>query len=70
MPTHSLAFDSYNNSTTKLQLDMATNIQVAIRIRPFLPFEAGAKSCIDVLPGVDDEQRTQLTQGKSVRIVS
>jgi kinesin family protein 4/21/27 len=28
---------------------MATNIQVAIRIRPFLPFESGSKSCIDVL---------------------
>ena len=39
---------------------MATNIQVAVRVRPFLPFEAGAKSCIEVLPG----------EGKSVRIVS
>jgi hypothetical protein len=27
---------------------MATNIQVAVRVRPFLPFEAGSKSCIDV----------------------
>ena len=31
-----------------------TNIQVAVRVRPFLPFEAGSKSCIDVLPGVGD----------------
>ena len=52
---------------------MATNIQVAVRVRPFLPFEAGAKSCIDVLPGEDDNQASshqKLSQGKSVRIVS
>ena len=53
---------------------MATNIQVAVRVRPFLPFEAGAKSCIDVLPGEDDNQEAsshqKLSQGKSVRIVS
>ena len=52
---------------------MATNIQVAVRVRPFLPFEVGAKSCIDVLPGEDDQQASshqKLSQGKSVRIVS
>ncbi|KAL7491325.1 hypothetical protein ACHAWT_000857 [Skeletonema menzelii] len=52
---------------------MATNIQVAVRVRPFLPFEAGAKSCIDVLPGEDDQQASshqKLSQGKSVRIGS
>mmetsp|Transcript_5575 Transcript_5575/g.9477 ORF Transcript_5575/g.9477 Transcript_5575/m.9477 type:complete len:992 (+) Transcript_5575:43-3018(+) len=53
---------------------MATNIQVAVRVRPFLPFEAGAKSCIDVLPGEDDNQEAsshqKLSLGKSVRIGS
>lgn len=57
---------------------MATNIQVAIRIRPFLPFEAGSKSCIDVLPGDSANDTTAsssasnrpITQGKSVRISS
>jgi hypothetical protein len=29
----------------------ATNIQVAVRVRPFLPYEIGSKSCIEVLPG-------------------
>ena len=52
----------------------ATNIQVAVRVRPFLPFEAGSKSCIDVLPGEDHQQQSsqqqQLSQGKSVRIGS
>ena len=55
----------------------ATNIQVAVRVRPFLPFEAGSKSCIDVLPGDDENdianqssQSHQLSQGKSVRIGS
>ena len=45
-------------------------IQVAVRIRPFLPFEAGSKSCIDVLPGQDDQNSstTKLQQGKSVHI--
>ena len=48
-------------------------IQVAVRIRPFLPFEAGSKSCIDVLPGGDDQNSTtsttnKLQQGKSVHI--
>eukprot|EP00578_Thalassiosira_sp_NH16_P016541 CAMPEP_0181108648 /NCGR_PEP_ID=MMETSP1071-20121207/17742_1 /TAXON_ID=35127 /ORGANISM="Thalassiosira sp., Strain NH16" /LENGTH=1002 /DNA_ID=CAMNT_0023192265 /DNA_START=14 /DNA_END=3022 /DNA_ORIENTATION=+ len=54
----------------------ANNIQVAVRVRPFLPFESGSKSCIDVLPGEDDDpsppppssSSTQLSQGKSVRI--
>jgi hypothetical protein len=51
---------------------MATNIQVAVRVRPFLPFEAGAKSCIEVLPGEYDDRPSpqKLSQGKSVRIVS
>lgn len=51
---------------------MATNIQVAVRVRPFLPFEAGAKSCIDVLPGGenDDNSSSSPSMGKSVRIVS
>ena len=49
----------------------ATNIQVAVRVRPFLPFEAGSKSCIDVLPGEDPStEQQQLSQGKSVRIGS
>ena len=60
----------------------ATNIQVAIRVRPFLPFEAGTKSCIDVLPSDNsdplsttpssDDNDTQqiISQGKSVRIGS
>jgi len=50
-------------------------IQVAVRIRPFLPFEAGSKSCIDVLPGEDDQSNSststtnnKLQQGKSVHI--
>ena len=47
-------------------------IQVAVRIRPFLPFEAGSKSCIDVLPGDEDDQNnsstSKLSQGKSVHI--
>jgi len=47
-------------------------IQVAVRIRPFLPFEAGSKSCIDVLPGEDDQNSststTKISQGKSVHI--
>ena len=51
-----------------------TNIQVAVRIRPFLPFEAGSKSCIDVLPGEDADSNNStnagLTQGQSVRIGS
>ncbi|KAL9181076.1 hypothetical protein ACHAXT_009881 [Thalassiosira profunda] len=47
-----------------------TNIQVAVRVRPFLPFEAGSKSCIDVLPGEDQSTEQQLSQGKSVRIGS
>jgi hypothetical protein len=51
---------------------MATNIQVAVRVRPFLPFEVGAKSCIEVLPGEYDDRPSpqKLSQGKSVRIVS
>ena len=48
----------------------ATNIQVAVRVRPFLPFEAGSKSCIDVLPGEQQQSQQQLSQGKSVRIGS
>ena len=60
----------------------ATNIQVAIRVRPFLPFEAGTKSCIDVLPSDnsdpssttpssdDNTQQQLISQGKSVRIGS
>ena len=54
----------------------STNIEVAVRVRPFLPFEAGSKSCIDVLPGSDDQDHhpttpaAQLSQGKSVRIGS
>jgi hypothetical protein len=28
-----------------------TNIQVAVRVRPFLPYEAGSRSCIEILPG-------------------
>ena len=51
---------------------MATNIQVAVRVRPFLPFEAGSKTCIDILPGDDQadaaSQHDNLSQGKSVRI--
>ena len=45
-------------------------IQVAVRIRPFLPFQAGSKTCIDVLPGEDDQNSstTKLQQGKSVHI--
>ncbi len=52
----------------------ATNIQVAVRVRPFLPAEAGSKSCIEVLPGDDQADlpsgggQSRLTQGKSVRI--
>lgn len=50
----------------------ATNIQVAVRVRPFLPFEAGSKTCIDVLPGEEDPPPSspsqQLSQGKSVKI--
>lgn len=54
-----------------------TNIQVAVRVRPFLPAEAGSKSCIEVLPGDDQADlsigggvggQSRLTQGKSVRI--
>mmetsp|Transcript_24424 Transcript_24424/g.54664 ORF Transcript_24424/g.54664 Transcript_24424/m.54664 type:complete len:1002 (+) Transcript_24424:261-3266(+) len=47
---------------------MATNIQVAVRIRPFLPFETGSKSVIDVLPGEDDPPAEKIVQGRSVRI--
>ena len=57
-----------------------TNIQVAVRVRPFLPFEAGSKSCIDVLPGVGngggeeeyhgEPRRQPLSRGRSVRIGS
>ena len=50
-------------------------IQVAVRIRPFLTFEAGSKSCIDVLPSEDDQNSSStsttnklLLQGKSVHI--
>ncbi|KAL7448325.1 hypothetical protein ACHAWC_000532, partial [Mediolabrus comicus] len=51
---------------------MATNIQVAVRVRPFLPFEAGAKSCIEVLPGENDDNSSSSSpsMGKSVRIGS
>lgn len=47
---------------------MSTNIQVAVRVRPFLPLEAGARSCIDVLPGEDHPTCEKVSQGKSVRI--
>eukprot|EP00581_Thalassiosira_minuscula_P006921 CAMPEP_0183703124 /NCGR_PEP_ID=MMETSP0737-20130205/983_1 /TAXON_ID=385413 /ORGANISM="Thalassiosira miniscula, Strain CCMP1093" /LENGTH=833 /DNA_ID=CAMNT_0025929829 /DNA_START=229 /DNA_END=2727 /DNA_ORIENTATION=- len=51
---------------------MATNIQVAVRVRPFLPFEAGSKTCIEVLPGEDHfgDSGEKLSQGKSVHIGS
>ena len=49
---------------------MATNIQVAVRIRPFLPFETGSKSVIDVLPGEEDPPAENIVQGRSVRIGS
>lgn len=48
---------------------MATNIQVAVRVRQFLPFEAGSKSCIDVLPGEDEAPSSSpLSQGKTISI--
>eukprot|EP00804_Cyclotella_cryptica_P023197 CCRYP_000397-RA/>CCRYP_000397-RA protein AED:0.07 eAED:0.07 QI:161/1/1/1/0.66/0.5/4/1180/1012 len=47
---------------------MSTNIQVAVRIRPFLPFEAGSKSCIDVLRTDPDDSSP--SQGNAVRIHS
>mmetsp|Transcript_27940 Transcript_27940/g.59587 ORF Transcript_27940/g.59587 Transcript_27940/m.59587 type:complete len:931 (+) Transcript_27940:153-2945(+) len=53
---------------------MATNIQVAVRVRPFLPFEAGSKSVIDVLQDEDHPSSSSsssqqlLSQGKSVRV--
>ncbi|KAL7484050.1 hypothetical protein ACHAW6_009695 [Cyclotella cf. meneghiniana] len=47
---------------------MSTNIQVAVRVRPFLPFEAGSKSCIDVLRTDPDDSPP--SQGNSVRIHS
>ena len=47
---------------------MATNIQVAVRIRPFLPFETGSKSVIDVLPGEGDPPAEKIVRGRSVRI--
>ena len=64
---------------------VATNIKVAVRVRPFLPFEAGSTSCIDVLPGsIDDDgglpassstsstssPSHQHSRGKSIRIAS
>jgi hypothetical protein len=50
---------------------MATNIQVAVRVRPFLAFEAGSKSCIEVLRTEEDEvANSPSNQGKSVRIQS
>ena len=65
---------------------VATNIKVAIRVRPFLPFEVGSTSCIDVLPGggIDDDDgglpasppstmsspSQQHSRGKSIRIAS
>ncbi len=65
---------------------VATNIKVAVRVRPFLPFEAGSTSCIDVLPGsIDDDgglpassslpsstssPSQQQSRGKSIRIAS
>ena len=54
-----------------------TNIKVAVRVRPFLPFEAGTTSCIDVLPGTDEGPASPLTsspsslsRGRSIRIAS
>lgn len=50
---------------------MSTNIQVAVRVRPFLPFEAGSKSCIDVLPGDGSASApVESSQGREVRIRS
>lgn len=43
----------------------ASNIQVAVRVRPFLPFEAGSKSCIDVL---STEGQTSSNIGNAVKI--
>uniref|UniRef100_A0A7S4R8S0 Kinesin motor domain-containing protein n=1 Tax=Ditylum brightwellii TaxID=49249 RepID=A0A7S4R8S0_9STRA len=51
----------------------STSIQVAVRIRPFLPIEAGSKSCVEVLPGPHTSldpaaDNGNLSIGKVIRI--
>lgn len=48
--------------------DSSSKIRVAVRVRPFLPIEAGSKSCVDVLPGIEMETAGDATHGQSVRI--
>lgn len=48
--------------------DSSSKIQVAVRVRPFLPIEAGSKSCVDVLPRFGVETTDDSTHGQAVRI--
>ena len=62
-----------NLNLTMTSIPGSNNIRIAVRVWPFLPFEAGSRSCIDALPSSEAglslyNDANVLTRGTLLRI--